>query len=532
MRPDRSLAKSTSPGTPGRVLLLRQVATSPTAQLYAAQRETDAGPELLAVKLFHRDIDEQHVLGVQQRAARLGTLGHRHIVTPHQVLDVNGRLGLVSPFVDGIDLLEWVEVLRETNTRMPPRVICELLRGVAVALDAAMHRIPWGRTRPLKFLHGDLKPTNIMVTRDGELKVLDFGTGASHFEGQAVPTRTARNYLSPERSLGRPPTPASDVYSLGILGIELLHDSWMHVIPSAPVEHQKHLTQLLRQAEFKLRSSADQQTLRSLLLRMSRHSPGGRPNAAVVAQTLRRLADRAPGPSLESFCHENAGPWLMTIPEDPETALMVQVAPVSLEPVDLFEREHTIEDSATQSNTRPDAAIPGGLADDPSAVFLRSGNEWEEEDSITQSIALKTGAALKARRTNLEDEATAHQDGNRPVLEDEPTQMAGSEEPTGEVEEPTVTQLDAPTQERPGPLEPAQPDEEQDEDIEPEVVPPKTSSEVIRYQDVRVQDADFEDEGFSVGWVVAVTAATGCASFGVVLAVLTAFGAFYAVMML
>lgn len=520
-------------------MLLREVATSPTAQLYAAQRETDGGPELLAVKLFHRDVDEQHVLGVQQRAARLGTLAHRHIVSPTQVLDVNGRLGLVSPFIDGIDLLEWVEVLRENNVKMPPRVICELLRGVAVALDAAMHRVPWGRSKPLKFLHGDLKPTNIMVTRDGELKVLDFGTGASHFEGHALPTRTARNYLSPERSLGRPPTPASDVYSLGILGIELLHDSWMHVIPSAPVEHQKHLTQLLRQAEFKLRSSADQQTLRSLLLRMARHSPGGRPNAAVVAQTLRRLADRAPGPSLESFCYENAGPWLMTIPEDPETALIVQVTPISLEAVDVFDREHTVEDSATHSSTRPDGLVPVGLNDDPSAVFLRSSNEWEEEDSITQSIALKTGAALKAKRTNLEDEAT-HQDGNRPVLEDEPTVMAESElaagpelaesgEPTAELDVQTIrVTVDAPdagdaTEERPRP-EPSE--------IEAEVVLPMTSSEVVRYQDVRVQDADFEDEKISVGWVVVVTAATGCASFGAVLAVLTALGAIYAVMML
>lgn len=499
------------------VMLLRQVATSPTAQLYAAQRDTDVGSELLAVKLFHKDVDEQHVLGLQQRAARLGTLGHRHIVTPDQVLDVNGRLGLVSPFVDGIDLLEWVEVLRENNVHMPPRVICELLRGVAVALDAALHRAPWGRRKPLKFLHGDLKPTNIMVTRDGELKVLDFGTGASHFEGHAVPTRTARNYLSPERSLGRPPTPASDVYSLGILGIELLHDSWMHVIPSAPVEHQKHLTRLLRQAEFKLRSSADQQTLRSLLLRMARHSPGGRPNAAVVAQTLRRLADRAPGPSLESFCHENAGPWLMTIPEDPETALMVQVAPVSLEPIDLPSTKRTLDDTATHSSTQPDSMVPRRIDDDPSAVFLRGGGDsWEEEDSVTQSIALKTGAALAKKRSTLEDEATL-QDGSRPVLEDAPTQMPESGEPTAEVE---MAEIDIPTEVAP------------EEEVEPEVVPPLSSAEVVRYEDVRIQDAEFEDEGLSIGWVVVVTTATGCASFGAVLALLTALGAVYAVMML
>lgn len=487
---------------------MREVATSPTAALFAAQKETELGTELLAVKLLHGAVEKKLVVGLQQRAGALAALQHRHIVTPHQVLDVGGKFGLVSPFVDGIDLLEWVEVLRENDVRMPPRVVCELLRGIAVALDAALHRVPWGHHKPLKFIHADLKPTNVMITRDGEVKVLDFGTGASQFEGRTeVPTRTARNYLSPERHLGRPPTPASDVYALGVLGIELLHDSWLHIIPSAPVEHDKHLTEVLRASEFKLRSSADQQTLRSLLLRMARHSPGSRPTAGVVAQTLRRLADRAPGPSLESFGHENATPWLMTIPEDPETALIVQVAPVPLEPLDLPEGDPSDLDSI--SNTLTNTDLSPLVTDDPSAVFLRGGgSDWDDGDeSETQSIALKTDAALRARRDVLEDDNTVQDTPIRgDVSDDAPTQMPELDDPSLLA---TVTNVGAP------PVV---------EDVEPEWVPsppPPTSTEVLRYEDVKIQEAVFEEEEeVSIAWVALVATGTGCVSFGAVMAVL------------
>lgn len=525
MRDTGTSPTTTLAGSAGGVLLLREVATSPAAALYAAQRETDAGTELLAVKLLHRPTEMSHVVGLQLRASTLGALQHRHIVTPTHVLDVGGKLGFVSPFVDGIDLLEWVEVLRENNVQMPPRVVCELLRGVAVALDAAMHRVPWGRHKPLKFLHGDLKPTNIMVTRDGEVKVLDFGTGASQFEGRtSMMTRTARNYLSPERTLGRPPTAASDVYSLGILGIELLNDSWMHIVPSAPVEHDKHLIQLVRDSEFRLRSNADQQTLRSLLLRMGRHSPQARPDAAVVAQTLRRLGDRAPGPSLESFAHENAAPWLMSVPEDPETALIVQVQPVPLVPIDLPAKASKVADSV--SNTLTNTDVNPLLSDDPSAVFLRdAGDSWDDgEESETQSIALSTRGALKAKRESLEDAKTLPDIGERsPIDVDDPTHMPEHAEPTEEASIPLRSPLPFEVAER---TRDASLQEQLEEVAAAEVLPPEPGDgESYQYQPLPFQEAEYEiEEPMSPVWVALVAAGTGCVTFGAVLAVLVGIG--------
>ena len=79
-------------------------------------------------------------------------------------------------------------------------------------------------------MHRDLKPANILVTADGQVRLLDFGIAKLLDEGQAKETRLTElsgraltpDYASPEQILGEPLTIASDVYSLGVILYELL----------------------------------------------------------------------------------------------------------------------------------------------------------------------------------------------------------------------------------------------------------------------------------------------------------------------
>jgi serine/threonine protein kinase len=382
-----------------RVLLLREVATGPVAAAFVAERWTQEGSSLAVVKVLREPTPAQRVLDVHQASMQLGALKHRHIVAVDQVVAIDGRFGLISPYVDGMDLLDWMGVLREKDIAMPPRVVCEMLRGIAVTLDAAQHRIPWGEDRALGLAHGDLKPGNIMVDRDGELKVLDFCTGASALSAGLV-VRSARTYMAPERTSGDAAdaegaaSAAADVYALGIIGIELLGERWLHSLPSEAEAHDTHLADTLKTFDFSMRSTADEQTLRSLLLRMVAHAPRSRPRAAVVAQTLRRLADRAPGPSLESFAHEYMLPWLRNAPEDPDTGLMVQVSPVS---VDLEMVSGPEPDGDT--NTAGPGEFGRMLDDQAPPAFLVDSRSWDREMvDLSDTVADATEKALEAAR--------------------------------------------------------------------------------------------------------------------------------------
>src|SRR5204862_5777538 len=124
-----------------------------------------------------------------------------------------------------------------------PYFVMEFVNGVPVTQFALEHRLsirerlelflkicsPVSRSHRDRIVHRDLKPTNILVTTDGEPKILDFGIAKLLDEAQnpieATATRHQRftpTCVSPEQSRGEPVTTASDVYALGALLYEML----------------------------------------------------------------------------------------------------------------------------------------------------------------------------------------------------------------------------------------------------------------------------------------------------------------------
>ncbi|WP_431286180.1 protein kinase domain-containing protein [Roseateles chitinivorans] len=147
----------------------------------------------------------------------LGTLEHEHIARLYDAgVDTQGRPFLAMEHVDGVTIDAYCRA-----HALPLRERVSLLLQVMAAVGHAHGRL---------VVHRDLKPSNILVTRDAQVKLLDFGiakllegdstmrTALTEFSGRAL----TLDYASPEQIRGDPLGTASDVYSMGVVAYELL----------------------------------------------------------------------------------------------------------------------------------------------------------------------------------------------------------------------------------------------------------------------------------------------------------------------
>jgi serine/threonine protein kinase len=176
----------------------------------------------VAVKFLSEELADPSARKRFQREAQMASsLNHPHILTVHDAGEYQGRQYLVTEFVDGGTLKDWVQAEPRTW-----RQIVELLTGVADGLAAA---------HATGILHRDIKPANILVAKNGYAKLADFGLAkliesapqdAAHkpAEGTTHPGMVMGTiaYLSPEQAAGRPVDARSDVFSFGIVLFEML----------------------------------------------------------------------------------------------------------------------------------------------------------------------------------------------------------------------------------------------------------------------------------------------------------------------
>src|SRR5213079_2576595 len=138
--------------------------------------------------------------------------GEPHIVTIFDVGEHAGRPFIVMEYLSGGSLEQRIR----KDGAQPPGQALEWLEQAAVALDAA-HRNG--------VVHRDVKPANLLLDRDGNVHVADFGVASAAGMDSLTATGTVlgtAGYLSPEQAQGDRATPASDRYALAVVAFELL----------------------------------------------------------------------------------------------------------------------------------------------------------------------------------------------------------------------------------------------------------------------------------------------------------------------
>ena len=157
--------------------------------------------------------DNEYIARFRHEARAVAQLSHPNIVTVIDRGEADGHQFIVFEFVEG----ETLKDLIERSGPLPARRAVELALQVADGLAYAHHN---------GLVHRDVKPQNVLLTRSGQAKVTDFGIARSmDIEHGVTLTGTVlgtSNYLSPEQASGQQVTPATDVYSLGVVLYELL----------------------------------------------------------------------------------------------------------------------------------------------------------------------------------------------------------------------------------------------------------------------------------------------------------------------
>ena len=205
--------------------VLRPLGRGGMGQVLLAVREEPR--QYVAIKLVRRGLDTDDVVRRFHTEGRiLAALSHPNIATLLDVgADERGRPFLVMEYVDGVPVDEYCDALRLS---IPERI--RLFQVVCSAVQYAHQSL---------VLHRDLKPGNILVTRDGVPKLLDFGIGKilEPSEDERLTLTDSRfftpEYAAPEVIRGGAVTTATDVYQLGVLLYELLSGRRPHQLGGA-----------------------------------------------------------------------------------------------------------------------------------------------------------------------------------------------------------------------------------------------------------------------------------------------------------
>lgn len=220
----------------GRYELIERIGSGGMSIVYKA---TDRSlGRLVAIKMLHESLtgDPDFLRRFRQEAYAAANLAHPNIVTVHDIGQDGHRHFIVMEYVDGRTLKDIIRELKREGEQMSVERVLDLTIQICAGIGYA-HRA--------NLVHCDVKPQNVLVTRDDRVKVADFGIARAISEAsqqyQASQVWGTPQYFAPEQAAGHPATPASDVYAIGIMMFEMLAGRLPFTAESQTALALKHL---------------------------------------------------------------------------------------------------------------------------------------------------------------------------------------------------------------------------------------------------------------------------------------------------
>lgn len=196
------------------VFLARSMGTNGIAKFFAIKR------------ILPQYAETQEFIDMFKDEAKIAiNLSHSNIVSIHEFGIQNKQFFLVMDYVEGRNLRQILNKMKKSSIQFSIDQIVYMVKEIAAGLDHAHRCLDSHTGKPLNITHRDMSPQNVMVSFEGEMKVVDFGIAKA--ESQLENTRAGTlkgkfGYMSPEQADGQPIDLRTDIFSLGIVLWELL----------------------------------------------------------------------------------------------------------------------------------------------------------------------------------------------------------------------------------------------------------------------------------------------------------------------
>jgi len=211
----------------GDYLLLEKIGHGGMAELYRAKKRGEEGfRKIVAIKSILPNLSDNKELVTMfiDEAKIVAQLSHQNIATIFDFGKIDDAYFISMEYIDGFDLRKILSSAKKEGVRVPHAIAAYIALQVASALDYAHHKKDFNK-KNLNIVHRDVSPQNVLISNQGEVKLVDFGISKAESKIHHTVKGALKGkllYMSPEQAWGKEVDKRSDLYSLGIVLCEMV----------------------------------------------------------------------------------------------------------------------------------------------------------------------------------------------------------------------------------------------------------------------------------------------------------------------